>query len=38
MIQLGEQIKLVAFINAIIPTLLFMLFTAYLIRKKAYQS
>ena len=34
LIQLGEQMKLVAFVNALIPTLLFILFTAYLIRRK----
>ena len=38
LIQLGEQLKLVAFINALIPTFLFILFTAYLIRSKVRQS
>ncbi|MCK4708430.1 MAG: LPS export ABC transporter permease LptG [Gammaproteobacteria bacterium] len=38
LIQLGGQMKLVAFVNAFIPTLLFMLFTAYLIRRKVMQS
>ncbi len=34
LIQLGEQMNLVAFVNALIPTLLFILFTAYLIYRK----
>ncbi len=34
LIQLGEQLKLAAFINALIPTLLFILFTAYLIYRR----
>lgn len=34
LIQLGEQMKVVAYVNALIPTFLFILFTAYLIHRK----
>jgi len=34
LIQLGEQLNLTAFLNALMPTLIFMLLTAYLIRRK----
>lgn len=38
LIQLGEQLQLVPFINAFIPTFIFILFTAFLIRRKTMQS
>ena len=34
MIQLGEQLQLVAYINALLPTLFFILLTAWLIKRK----
>ena len=34
LIQLGEQLQLAAYINALIPTLIFMIFTAWMINKK----
>lgn len=34
LIQLGEQVQLVAYINALLPTLVFMLLTAWLIKRK----
>ncbi len=38
LIQLGEQLKVVAFVNALIPTLLFILFTAFLIYRKVIKT
>ncbi len=37
LIQLGEQMQLVAFINALIPTFIFILVTIYLIHRKVMQ-
>jgi lipopolysaccharide export system permease protein len=37
LIQLGEQLQLAAFINALIPTLIFMIFTGWMIRRKIEQ-
>jgi lipopolysaccharide export system permease protein len=34
LIQLGEQLKVVAYVNALLPTLIFMVITAWLIYKK----
>jgi lipopolysaccharide export system permease protein len=38
LIQLGEQLNLIAFVNALIPTLLFILFTAFLIHRKVIKN
>jgi len=38
LIQLGEQLKVAAFVNALTPTLLFILFTAFLIHRKVIKS
>lgn len=38
MIQIGEQLKLLAFVNALAPTLLFAIFTVYLIRRVINQN
>lgn len=38
MIQVGGQLKLVAFVNALAPTLIFTVFTAYLIRRVMNQN
>ncbi|MBC8212332.1 MAG: LPS export ABC transporter permease LptG [Gammaproteobacteria bacterium] len=37
LIQLGEQLQLAAFINALIPTLIFMVFTGWMIHRKMVQ-